>query len=274
MSKKKKREPLPVLDNKYSLIDTHCHLDMDPYKNDLDEVISRAAEAGVTRILSIGIDLASSRRAVELANQYPEIFAAIGVHPHHAGDFTQEVADIFRDLARDNGVIGYGEIGVDTIKEYAPQDIQEKALKEQIELAVELGLPVIIHDREAHETVYRSLKERAPLPAGGIIHCFSGNAAWAEKFMDLGFFISIPGVVTFNKAEDLKEAVRHIPLSRLLVETDGPFLAPAPYRGKRNEPAYTLYTARKISEIKELTLEEVAEATTANAGRLFNLEWN
>lgn len=272
MSKKKKREPLPVLDNKYSLIDTHCHLDMEPYKDDLDEVISRAAEAGVTRILSVGIDLASSRRAVELANRYPGIYATIGIHPHHADDFTPETAEIFRDLARDSRVIGYGEIGVDTVKEYADKDIQEKALKDQTELAIELGLPIIIHDREAHETVYRSLKERAPLPAGGIIHCFSGDAAWADKFMDLGFFISIPGVVTFNKAEDLQEAVRHIPLSYLLVETDGPFLAPSPYRGKRNEPAYTLYTAQKISEIKGLTLEEVAEATTANAGRLFNLD--
>lgn len=271
MSKKKKRDPVPVLSNGYHLVDTHCHLDMKPYKTDLEDVLSRAVEAGVTKIITIGIDLASSRKAVELAAEYREVYAAIGIHPHHAGDFDPETAEIFKNLARENKVIAYGEIGMDMVKDYAPGDIQKKSLTKQIELAAELELPIIIHDREAHETVYNLLKEKSPLPAGGIIHCYSGDADWARKFMELGFLISIPGVITFNKTEELQEAVRQIPLSRLLVETDGPFLAPVPYRGKRNEPLYTLYTARKIAAIKKVSLEEVAETTSANACKLFNL---
>ncbi|MFO7761199.1 MAG: TatD family hydrolase [Thermodesulfobacteriota bacterium] len=274
MSKKKKREPLPILSNGYSLVDTHCHLDMKPFKPDLDKVISRAAKAGVTKIITIGIDPASSRKAVELAGQYSGVYASIGIHPHHAGDFSPEIADTFKVLAQNSKVIGYGEIGMDLVKNYSPENVQKKAFEKQIKLATELGLPIIIHDRETHEIIYNTLKERSPLPAGGIIHCYSGDAAWAEKFMELGFFISIPGVVTFKKAEDLREAVRQIPLSCLLVETDGPFLAPEPYRDKRNEPVYVLYTARKVAEIKGITLEEVAEITTANAHKLFKLDHN
>lgn len=263
---------MPALKDGYRLIDTHCHLDMAPYRDDLEEVLARATEAGVTGIITIGIDLTSSLQAVELAERYSGVHASIGIHPHHASDFGPATAEIFRNLARNEKVRGYGEIGMDMVKTYAPEDVQQHAFEDQVDLAVELELPIIIHDREAHDRIYSSLRSRAPLPAGGIIHCFSGNAAWAEKFMDLGFLISIPGVVTFTKAEELQEAVRHIPLSHLLVETDGPYLAPDPYRGKRNEPVYTLYTARKIADLKGLTLEEVAEATTANANRIFQLD--
>ncbi|MCB2184045.1 MAG: TatD family hydrolase, partial [Desulfobulbaceae bacterium] len=222
------------------------------------EAVDRALAAGVKNIITIGIDIKSSKRAVQFAQAHDNVYAAVGIHPHHAEEFTPEAGTTLRELAHRKRVIAYGEIGIDTVKNYAPLDTQEKAFQGQLQLAKELELPVIIHDREAHEHIYRLLCECGPFPSGGIIHCFSGDAAVARKFIDLGFFISIPGVVTFNKADTLQDAVRSIPLSRLLVETDAPFLAPVPRRGKKNEPCYTLYTAQKVAELKGVDINEVA----------------
>lgn len=270
MSKKKKL-PLPLLTDGVSLIDSHCHLDMDAYADDLDQVLARAVQSGVTRTITIGIDLKSSQQAVHLARTYKNIYAAVGVHPHHAEELSGETLDQLRQLAVQKEVVAYGEIGIDTVKNYAPLAAQKDAFVRQLKLAKELNKPVIIHDREAHDEIYSILQANGPFPAGGVIHCYSGDKDLALKFIDLGFYISIPGVVTFKKAETLQEAVSAIALEALLVETDGPFLAPVPQRGKRNEPQLTLYTAQKVAELKGLTLDQVARQTTKNAEKLFGI---
>lgn len=272
MSKKKKHSPLPVLAEGSILVDTHCHLDMlADGGRDAGQVIDRAFAAGVRSIITIGIDIQTSRRALEFAKKNSGVFAAVGVHPHHAGEVNGKTLAELKEMARDERVVAYGEIGIDTVKDHAPLVVQEKAFISQLLLARELGLPVVVHNREAHAEIHGLLKQHGPLPAGGVIHCFSGDGEMALKFVELGFYISIPGVVTFNKAEMLQEAVRAVPLSALLIETDAPFLAPVPFRGKTNEPAYSLYTAQKIAELKGLSLDEVARATTANAAKLFGI---
>jgi len=271
VAKKKKNTPLPVLAGDAVLVDTHCHLDMIDDGLYADRVIDRALAAGVRAVITIGIDMDSSRKAVEFARKNPGVYASVGIHPHHAGDVTDDALDELARLARQQRVVAFGEIGIDTVKDYAPLAVQHDAFVSQLHLAKSLGLPVIIHNREAHEQIYELLRANGPFPAAGVIHCFSGDGATAKKFIDLGFYISIPGVVTFNNAQMLHDAVRAIPLSRLLVETDAPFLAPVPFRGKTNEPLYTLYTARKIAELKDVTLDEVARQTTANAQKLFGL---
>lgn len=271
MTKKKKNIPLPVLDRGAALVDTHCHLDMIDDGLYADRVIDRALAAGVRAVITIGIDMDSSRKAVEFARNHAGVYAAVGIHPHHAADLTDATLDELDRLSRAERVVAYGEIGIDTVKDYAPLAVQRSAFVSQLHLAKRLGLPVIIHNREAHEQIYELLLANGPFPAAGVIHCFSGDGATAQKFIDLGFYISIPGVVTFNNAQMLHDAVRAIPLSRLLVETDAPFLAPVPFRGKTNEPVYTLYTAWKVAELKEVTLDEVARQTTANAQKLFGI---
>ncbi|MCJ7601058.1 MAG: TatD family hydrolase [Desulfobulbaceae bacterium] len=271
MSKKKKHIPLPVLGRGAALVDTHCHLDMIDEGLYADRVIDRALAAGVKAVITIGIDMKSSRKAVEFAKNNPGVYASVGIHPHHAGDLTDDALDELDRLARNQRVVAYGEIGIDTVKDYAPLPVQHSAFTRQLHLAKRLGLPVIIHNREAHEQIYELLEANGPFPAAGVIHCFSGDGATAKKFIDLGFYISIPGVVTFNNAQILHDAVRAIPLSRLLVETDAPFLAPVPFRGKTNEPAYTLYTTQKIAELKDVTLDAVARQTTANVQKLFGI---
>ena len=244
---------------------------MAAYDGELSEILQRSRQAGVKTILTIGIDLPSSRAACHLAHEHSGVYAAVGIHPHHAEECDQQRLDELTKLASQPQVVAYGEIGIDCFKDYAPLARQQQAFRQQLELACSLKLPVIIHDRDAHDLILATLKEQGPLPAGGVIHCFSGDSHVAQQFLDLGFYLSIPGVVTFKKAEELQEAAAMIPLDRLLVETDGPFLAPEPWRGKRNEPAYTLYTAEKVAELKGLSLPEIAQATTANACQLFGL---
>jgi len=263
--------PLPELSAQSELVDTHCHLDMSDYGPDLDGVLLSAAEHGVRRIVTIGIDLPSSRAAVSLAERVPSIFATVGVHPHDAHQATPETLRRLADLAAHRHVVGYGEIGLDYVKNYAPREVQLRTFSDQLHLAGELGLPVVIHDREAHEDVCRLIKEAGPFPRGGVMHCFSGDLRLAEEMIDFGFLISIPGVVTFANAHTLQEVVRTIDLRHLLLETDGPYLAPVPYRGKRNEPKLVLLTAQKVADLKAVSLDDVARATTANAVRLFQL---
>jgi TatD DNase family protein len=258
-------------DQNLQFIDTHCHLDMENYENDRDKVIDRALQAGISKIITIGIDAASSQRAVRLAEKYPSVYAAIGVHPHDAAQVTKNDFKIIERLALHKKVVGYGEIGLDYAKLYSAKDIQQQVFSRQLSMAKELGLPVIIHDRDAHNDTLRILKQHFPFPAGGVMHCFSGDIAFADKVMELGFFISIPGIVTFKNATSLQQVACVMPLQSMLMETDGPFLAPVPYRGKRNVPEFLLHTARKIAELRKTTLTEIAETTTANANTLFPL---
>ena len=264
--------PLPVPGHGAVLFDTHCHLDMSAYEADYEAVLARAFAAGVTRIISVGIDLASSRRAIGLAEQHEGIYATVGVHPHNVAELSDGDYAELQTLCRHPKVVAYGEIGLDYVKNYCPVSLQREHFARQVALAKKLLLPLVIHDREAHDEIMEMLEVAGPFPAGGVMHCFSGDAVFARRVLALGFHISIPGVVTFAKAEMLQEAVREIPLGSLVLETDGPFLAPVPQRGRRNEPRLLLFTALKVAELKGVSLEEVARQTTMNGVRLFGLE--
>lgn len=269
---KKLRKNPPRLPQGKDLIDTHCHLDMPGYEN-LNEVIHSSARAGVSRIITVGIDLASSHRAVEIANLFQSVFATVGVHPHNTANVNDNTYKKLAALCEKNTgkIVGYGEIGLDYAKKYAPEDIQLQEFINQLNIAKDLNLPVIIHDRDAHQDILQILKKNTPYPAGGVMHCFSGDSELARQVIDLGFYISIPGIVTFSKSEILQQVVRDISLSHIILETDGPFLAPVPFRGKTNKPEYLLFTAQKIAELKNIALEEIALQTTTNAETLFHL---
>jgi TatD DNase family protein len=256
------------------LIDSHAHLDFEDYEKDLEAVLARARAAGVGRIVAIGLWRApgSFGNALELAGSRPELFAAtVGVHPHDAVKVPE--ADWLRcaELARDPRVVGVGETGLDFHYDLSPRDVQEAAFRRSIRLAREVDKPLVIHVREADAACARVLREEGVPDAGGVVHCFTGDAAAARAYLDLGLHISVAGVVTFRTAEPIREAIRIVPRDRLLVETDCPFLAPIPHRGKRNEPAWVVETARKVAEVWGTTLDEVADATTANVKGLFRL---
>ena len=253
------------------LIDTHAHLDMPEFDKDRDEVVKRAQEDGIDYIITVGIDLDSCRDAVRLSEQFEFIYAIVGMHPHNAKDVDKKSYDILREYTRHAKVRALGEMGLDFFRNHSPREIQLKRFREQVALAREVHLPVVIHDRDAHRETLVILKEEKASEVGGVIHCFSGDYAMASACMDMGFYISIPGTVTFTKAQTLQEVVRRIPLERVLIETDCPFLAPAPFRGKRNEPAYVQYVARAIAEIKKLDFETVAAVTSQNARSVFGI---
>jgi TatD DNase family protein len=252
------------------LIDSHAHLEMKEFENDRKEVIGRAKSAGVDIIVTVGTNWQLSRKAVLLAAEYENIYAAVGVHPHDVGKIGNKTYDDLQELARGKKVVAYGEIGLDFFRNIAPQAQQIEKFGEQLQLAKELDLPVIIHDREAHDQSLKMVKA-----AGihrGVFHCFSGDYEMARQCLDWGFYLSVPGVVTFDKSKTLQDVVRKVPLSSLLVETDCPYLTPNPYRGKRNEPAYVVETAKKVAEIKGLSPEEVAAVTAQNTLNLFHIE--
>ena len=252
------------------LIDSHAHLELEEFDHDRDEVIDRADNAGVKAIVCVGIDLADSKKAVALAQRCSMIYATVGVHPHDADSITPETYEELRRLALQEKVVAYGEIGLDFFRNRSPQKVQVERFSEQLDLCVELGLPVVIHDREAHKETLEMLKSKKGKLIG-VIHCFSGDYKMARQCLDLGFYISIPGTVTFKKSDVLREVVRKVPMERLLVETDAPFLAPEPKRGKRNEPAFVFHTAVRVAEIRGMHYEELAEQTTKNARELFGI---
>jgi len=271
MAKKKQKPPLPVLPEGVNVIDTHCHLDMLNSEMDINQAVSNAAVRGVSPIITIGIDLESSKKAVEIAGQHAGVYATVGIHPHNVNDLTDDSYDELELLCKNSKVVGYGEIGLDFVKEYAPKHVQLVHYARQVKLAKKTGLPLVIHDREAHAEILDILKKEAPFPRAGIMHCFSGDWHLATQVLDLGFLISIPGVVTFKKAEALQEVVRKAPLDRLVLETDAPFLAPEPYRGRTNIPEYILFSAQKVAALRGMTIEALARATTENARNIFNL---
>lgn len=270
-SKKSKAFPLPQLGSGSFAVDSHCHLDMTDY-DDCPAVVARAHAVGVRYILSVGIDLPSSKAALALASEHPGVYATVGIHPHHVAEARESDYRELVELAKHPKVKAYGEIGLDYVRNYASKEVQISHYRRQVALAKELALPLIIHDREAHADVMEVLTEASPFPAGGVMHCYSGDRELAKAVMSLGFFLSIPGVVTFAKADILQSVAREIPLESLLVETDAPYLAPVPYRGKRNEPAYVLHTIAKIAALRGIAPDEVARQTTANAVTLFKLE--
>ena len=253
------------------LIDTHAHLDFPEFSADLDAVLERAKQAGVREVVTIGIDLSSSQKAVELADAYPEIYATVGIHPHDAFPLKEKEILALETMALNKRVVAIGEVGLDYYRDRQPRAVQRQCLRQQLEVATKTHLPVVFHVREAHEDFLSIIKDYAAALEGGVLHCFSGDWAIARRCLDLGFYLSIPGTVTFPKAGVQQEVVRRAPLDRLLVETDAPYLAPVPYRGKVNEPAFVRYTAQKVAELRGCSLAEVADQTTANAHKVFRI---
>ncbi|MCU0588316.1 MAG: TatD family hydrolase [Syntrophobacteraceae bacterium] len=253
------------------LVDTHAHLDFPELAQDLPSVLERASRAGVYRIVTIGIDLESSRKAVELAEAHEHIHATVGIHPHGARRLDEGTLDSMRRLAACQKVVALGEIGLDYYRDRQPRPAQRECFQQQVELACELGLTAVFHVRDAHEDFLRMIAPHAGNLRRGVLHCFSGDWAVAEVALGLGFYLSIPGTVTYPKAEAQQEVARRCPMDRLLVETDAPFLAPVPFRGKDNEPAHVLYTAQKIAQLRRCSLDEVARHTTRNALDAFGI---
>ena len=250
------------------LIDSHAHLDFPQFDDDREAVIERAREAGLVAVLNVGTDLASSRAAVALAEIYDFIYAAVGIHPHDAETATAAALDELRTLARHPKVVAVGEIGLDYYRDLSPRPVQRRALADQLALATELGLPVVIHSREAHDDVLAALRE---WEGTGVLHSYSAGPERLDEVMGLGFYVSISGPVTFPKSNRLRQAAAAVPLERLLVETDCPYLTPVPHRGRQNEPAYVRYVAQAVASARGMPIETVAEATSDNACRLFGL---
>jgi TatD DNase family protein len=253
------------------LIDSHAHLEMPDFKKDLEEVIQRAKASGVEYIFTVGTEKKDWKRAIEIAQSHPFIYAILGVHPHHAKEIDDQTYGVLKELCQNEKVRAFGEIGLDFYRNLSPRAMQLNRFGEQIALARELGLPIVVHDREAHQETLEVLKSEKAEALGGIIHCFSGDYEMAKECIEMGFYISVPGSITFKNAEPFREIVRRLPLESLLVETDAPFLTPVPFRGKRNEPGYVRYTAEKVAQIKKVPFEKVAEATTKNALRVFKV---
>jgi len=250
------------------LIDSHAHLNFPQFDADREAVIARARKAGLVAILNVGTDLASSRAAVKLAEKYDFLYAAVGVHPHDARTLTPTVLDELRRLARHPKVVAIGEIGLDYYRDLSPRPMQQWAFADQLALAAELGLPVVVHSREAHDDVLATLQGWDGV---GVLHSYSAGPERLEEVLELGFYIGISGPVTFPKANRLRAVAAAVPLERLLVETDCPYLTPVPHRGRRNEPAYVQYVVEAVARARETSPKAVARATADNARRLFGM---
>jgi TatD DNase family protein len=248
------------------LIDSHAHLDFPQFDRDRDAVILRAHEAGLTAIVNIGTNLASSRASVALADRRDFIYATVGIHPHDADTADQDALEELRALARHPKVVAIGEIGLDYYRDYSPRPAQRRAFRDQLALASALGRPVVIHSRDAHDEVLATLRD---WEGTGVLHTYAAGPEHLDDVIAMGFFVGISGPVTFPKAERLRDVARTVPLDRLLVETDCPYLTPRPHRGRRNEPAYVKYVAEAVAQARGTTWEQIAGATTENTRRLF-----
>jgi TatD DNase family protein len=254
-----------------ALIDSHAHLDLAEFENDLDAVVQRARDCGVDAIITVGIGMHECRQALDLAARYPFVFATLGFHPHNADDFDHAALDFIEKNAAHPKVVALGEMGLDYFRNHSPREDQRRCFRAQLGLARSLKKPVVIHDRDAHEDTMKILREEKACETGGVLHCFSGDTAMAFACIDMGFYISIPGTVTFKSALLIQDVVKAVPLEHLLIETDCPFLAPVPHRGKRNEPSYVRLVAQKIAELRKASFDEVAQVTSDNARNVFCL---
>jgi TatD DNase family protein len=251
-------------------IDTHCHLDFEQFDDDRQEVIERAKDSGIDYIINIGSSLIGSQKAVELAKKYDFIFATVGLHPHEAGNFNEEVREKLYTLAKSSKVVAIGEVGLDYFKSCSSREFQKKVFLCLIELAKDLKLPLVIHCRDAQNDILEILRKKRTEKI--VLHCFSGDEFFLDACLKEGFFISFTCNVTYKNAEHLREMVKRVPLERIMLETDAPFLPPQDFRGKRNEPAYLKFLAKQIAELKGIEVEELARITTQNAKEFFNLK--
>jgi TatD DNase family protein len=255
------------------LIDSHAHIQSKEYAGEVEAVIARAREAGVEKIIAVGGagDMSSNTEAIALAKTFPDIYATVGMHPHDAKDVGANELKKLKELAADPKVVAVGETGLDYYYDNSPREVQRRVFAEFIHLARETGLPIVVHERDAAHDVADLLRAEGAGKLRGVIHCFTGNYEAACAYLDLGFYISFTGIITFKNAEALRDVVRKVPLERIFVETDSPYLTPVPYRGRRNEPAYVRYVAETVARLKELSLEEVARVTTQNVQELFSI---
>ena len=256
------------------LIDTHCHLDFDEFNGDRASAIERAGAAGVKYIINIGSSLEGSRRSVKLASEHENIFASVGIHPHHANDVTDAVFAEAEKLFSSKKIVAIGEVGLDYYKSQAPPAAQKEMFIKFISLAKKHSLPIIIHNRDATDDTMDILKGEYGTSFSGVMHCFSGDKAVLKRVLDIGSFISFTCNLTFKKADALRETAKYVPPDRLMLETDAPFLAPQAERGKRNEPAYVTHLRDMLAGLLKLTPEEIERVTTANAVKLFSLDIN
>lgn len=254
------------------LFDTHAHLHFPDYADDLDAVLERARGAGVRGMVTIGTDRESNQAVVEMARRVPDVWATVGIHPHDAGDAGEADFAEMEKLARSEAkVVGFGEMGLDFYRNLSPPEAQREVFRRQISMARELGKPLVIHCRDAHDETLAILAEERAREIGGVMHCFSGDVQIARRCLDLGLFISLAGPVTYKNARALPEVARFVPEDRLVVETDCPYLPPTPHRGKRNEPAYVALTAAFVAGLRGVAPEALGAAVTANASTLFGI---
>ncbi len=252
------------------IFDSHAHLDDKRFDEDREEVIKRAEKAGVAGLINVGADLESSRTTLELAQKHGFIYAAVGVHPHDASGFDEFTEKEIVRMADSGKVVAIGEIGLDYHYDNSPRDLQKQAFTKQLRIAASMDLPVIIHNREAHKDCLDILKQEKNDRQRGVFHCYSGSAEMVREVIELGFYISFAGVITFKNAKRATEALKLVPQDRLLFETDCPYLSPEPYRGRRNEPAFTEYTAKKMAQILDVNYEELCRSVWENTHRLFS----
>ena len=253
------------------MIDTHCHLDFPDYNDDRAAVLTAAREAGITKLVNIGCDLKSSQASVDLANQHPEIYAAIGFHPHDAKNYDDRMEQQLREMANNFKVVAIGEVGLDFYRDRSPRDVQRTVFVRQMNLARELGLPLIIHIRDAYEEAIDMLIAEKAYENNVVLHCFSGTPKEARRALDYGMFLSFGGVLTFSNSR-LPELVRDVPLDQILLETDAPFLTPHPHRGTRNQPAMVALVYRKLADVLNRDIKEIETIIDANAQRFFEFE--
>jgi TatD DNase family protein len=253
------------------MIDSHCHLDFDTFDKRRDKAVSAANEAGVHTIINIGIDVETSQRSIEIAERFDSIYATVGIHPHDSKKLDNAALNRLASLAKHTKVVGIGEIGLDFYRDLSPRHIQKKAFEQQLELAVETKLPIVIHTRESFQPTVEMVKKYAGRLAGGVFHCFPGDINDARQVIDLGFVISVGGVITFKNSKMSKVAAK-VPLDKVILETDAPFLTPEPHRGKKNEPAYVALVYRKLAELRDMPLSEVEKVTDRTCKKLFRLE--
>ena len=254
------------------LFDTHTHLDDERFNEDRDELIKRIHAEGVSYILNAAADPGNLEQVVELSGDYDFIYSSVGVHPHNASEVDEAVIEKMRQLAKSPKVVAVGEIGLDFYYDTSPRDVQKYWFARQINLAKELSLPIIVHDRDAHEETMNIIKAEKARDVGGVFHCYSGSVEMARAVLNNNFYISVGGVITFKNAKKAIEVVKYVPLDRLLIETDCPYLTPEPFRGKRNDPGLVRLVAQKLAEIKGITFEEAAMATLENGKRLFRIK--
>ena len=253
------------------IVDSHAHYDDEQFDTDRADVLKRIQEQDIVRVVNPASNLSSARKCIELSEAYDFVYCAVGIHPHDSQEYSQQSLEIIRKMAEHKKVVAIGEIGLDYHYDFSPRDVQKQCFAAHIQLALQLELRLIIHNRESHKDILDIIKAEKGYNAGGVFHCFTGSVEMAKEVLDMGFYIALGGAVTFKNAKRPVDVAKYVPIDRLLVETDSPYMAPVPYRGKRNDSGYLSEIIQKISEIRNTDFNDIAMNTTQNANRLFGL---